>query len=223
MELQHYKVNIDGMELILSDLKSSNTLDFVIGEALHGDEYKTKSINFEPGDIVIDIGANIGAVSIFLAKKYPDITIYAFEAHPVNYENLLRNIKTNNITNIMPFSYAVYSVDDHLIDIRLNPTNTGSTNSFVDHETYLEIVKVPTITLDTILKKHNINKIKFLKVDCEGAEFEIFENSKLIKNIPVDYIGIEIHSFFDHAGKERSHALMSLLNNISPNCSIKMQ
>lgn len=223
MELQEHKVNIDGVELILNDLKSSNALNFIIQEALHDDEYKTKNINFTPGDVVIDIGANIGAISVYLAKKHPGITVYSFEAHPINYKNLLKNIADNNITNILPFNYALYSSDNDFIDIRLNPHNTGATNSFVDHETYMEVIKVPTITLDTIIEKYNIDKIKFLKVDCEGAEFEIFENSKLIKNIPVDHIGIEIHSFFEHAGEERSQNLVNLLNSISSNCSVKMQ
>ena len=88
-ELKEYKVNIDNHELILYDIKSSRTLDFVIPEAVKGDEYKTRSVNFKPGDTVIDIGANVGAVSIMLAKKYPFLDIYAYEAHPINYKNLL--------------------------------------------------------------------------------------------------------------------------------------
>lgn len=220
-ELKEYKVNIDNHELILYDIKSSRTLDFVIPEAVKGDEYKTRSVNFKPGDTVIDIGANVGAVSIMLAKKYPFLDIYAYEAHPINYKNLLKNIKTNNVTNIKAFNNAVYSKDGYSIDINLNIDNTGASNSFIDPKEYPDLyekeyafIKVPTISLDTIIKENNIKHIKFLKMDCEGAEFDIFENSKLIDKTPLENVGIEIHLFMEELGKNRN----DLVNHINKVC-----
>ena len=213
-ELKKYEVDIDNHKIYLYDLKDSKTLDFVIPEALHGDEYKTRNVKFEPGDIMVDIGANVGGVSIMLAKKYPFLQIYAYEAHPLNYQNLLKNIEENNITNIKAFNYAVYSVDDHLINISLCTTNTGATNSFIDIDKrdigHSSNVDVPTISLDTIIKENNIDNIKFLKMDCEGAEFEIFENSTLINQIPVNHIAIEIHLFMEEFGKDHNDLIKSL-------------
>ena len=221
LELKKYDVNVDNIDLVLYDIKTSRTLDFVIPEALHGDEYRTKNIDFKPGDVVIDIGANVGSVSIMLAKKYPFLKIYSFEAHPINFENLQKNIKENNITNIKAFNNAVYSEDNFLIDINLNMDNTGASNSFIDPEHYPEVynkeyssIEVPTISLDTIIKNNNIENIKLLKMDCEGAEFDIFSNSKLINEIVVENVGIEVHLFMERLGKDRN----TLVNHIKKIC-----
>lgn len=223
LELKKYEVVTESGTIYLYDLKESRTLDFVIPEAIHGDEYKTRNINFEPGDTVLDIGANVGSVSIMLAKKYPFLKIYSYEAHPVNYQNLQKNLQENNIKNVKAFNYAVYSVDNHTININLNADNTGATNSFIDPSLHPDLypseysnIEVPTISLDTILKDNNIEKIKLLKMDCEGAEFEIFEHSSLIKTIPVENIGIEVHLFMEKYGKSRVD-LTNLLTKISKN------
>lgn len=223
LKLKKYKVNIDNHELILYDIKSSRTLDFVIPEAIHGDEYKTKNVDFKPGDVVIDIGANVGSVSIMLAKKYPFLKIYSYEAHPINFQNLQKNIKENNISNIKAFNNAVFSEDNYFIDISLNIDNTGASNSFIDPEEYPDLyekeyssVQVPTISLDTIIKENDIQNIKLLKMDCEGAEFDIFSSSELINQVPLENVGIEIHLFMERLGKNRNE-LVNHINRICKN------
>lgn len=223
LKLKKYKVNIDNHELILYDIESSRTLDFVIPEAIHGDEYKTKNVDFKPGDVVIDIGANVGSVSIMLAKKYPFLKIYSYEAHPINFQNLQKNIKENNVSNIKAFNNAVFSEDNYFIDINLNIDNTGASNSFIDPEEYPDLyekeyssVQVPTISLDTIIKENDIQNIKFLKMDCEGAEFNIFSSSELINQVPLENAGIEIHLFMERLGKNRNE-LANHINRICKN------
>jgi len=223
LKLKKYKVNVDNHELILYDIESSRTLDFVIPEAIHGDEYKTKNVDFKPGDVVIDIGANVGSVSIMLAKKYPFLKIYSYEAHPINFQNLQKNIKENNVSNIKAFNNAVFSEDNYFIDISLNIDNTGASNSFIDPEEYPDIyekeyssVQVPTISLDTIIKENDIQNIKLLKMDCEGAEFDIFSNSELINQVPLENVGIEIHLFMERLGKNRNE-LVNHINRICKN------
>jgi len=223
LKLKKYKVNIDNHELILYDIESSRTLDFVIPEAIHGDEYKTKNVDFKPGDVVIDIGANVGSVSIMLAKKYPFLKIYSYEAHPINFQNLQKNIKENNVSNIKAFNNAVFSEDNYFIDISLNIDNTGASNSFIDPEEYPDLyekeyssVQVPTISLDTIIKENDIQNIKLLKMDCEGAEFDIFSNSELINQVPLENVGIEIHLFMERLGKNRNE-LVNHINRICKN------
>lgn len=221
LNLKKYTADIGGEEIILYDVATSKTLDWVIPEAIRGDEYKIQSMTFSPGDVVIDVGANVGSVSIMLAKKFPFIRIYSYEAHPINYNNLLRNIKENNVENITAFNYAVYSEDGYSLEMSLNVDNTGASNAYADVETHPELyaseyarIEVPTISLDTIISSNNIDKIKFLKMDCEGAEFEIVENSKLIHKVPVEHFACEIHLFMENLGKSVNE-LIKTLNGIS--------
>ncbi|MDR1942676.1 MAG: FkbM family methyltransferase [Endomicrobium sp.] len=68
-------------------------------QALHRDDYKLNCIDFNQMDVVIDIGANIGMISIYLAKKYPFLKIYSFEPVKCNYEKFKKNIELNKIPN----------------------------------------------------------------------------------------------------------------------------
>ena len=62
-------VDIAGVDLTLRDWQGSNVLAIVPKEILD-DDYKLQQIEFRPGDVVVDIGANIGIVAIYLAKTH---------------------------------------------------------------------------------------------------------------------------------------------------------
>jgi hypothetical protein len=76
--------------------------------------------------------------------------------------------------------------------------------------------------LDTIISTNNIKKIKFLKIDCEGSEFDILENFKQINVVEVVNMSVEIHTFMESRGKN-VNSLVELCNKIStnkPTCKI---
>jgi FkbM family methyltransferase len=219
MNKKQCEINFNGTILNLFDLESSETMGHLKREVCDNDEYSIKDLIFNDGDVVIDIGANVGLVSIFLAKKFPNIKIYSFEAHPLTYSIFLENIKLNNVKNIYPYNLAVFSKDDEIVEIKMDYINTGSSSCF---NTYVkntnDAEKVKTIKLDSIIENNNINKIKFLKIDCEGAEFDILEESKLIHEIEIENVGIEIHSYMKAYGKD-VESLTKLVQKITKNQS----
>ncbi len=217
MENTKHKIEIDGFELLFNDLSTSETMIHMKEQVFDQDEYGLNQINFQSGDVVIDIGANVGCVSILLAKKYPNIKIYAYEAHPINYQNLLENIKLNNITNIIPNNLVVSNTDNNTVKITLNPHNTGSSSIFKTNEFDKNTYDVKTISLDTIINSNNIKNIKLLKIDCEGCEFNILENSTEIHNIEIENIAAEIHTFVQSGDVEN---LINLIKKVSINKSI---
>ncbi len=74
---------------------------------------------------------------------------------------------------------------------------------------------VNTISLDDIINEFYINEIKFLKIDCEGSEFDILEHSAKIRNIPIHNLSVEIHTFVEPLGKETwVKARQEEINNI---------
>ncbi len=206
-------IRFGDVNLKLIDLESSETLHHLEREICGNDEYKLKDIELNDGDVIVDIGANVGIVSIYLAKRFPNVKILSYEAHPHTYSNFLKNIEANNVKNIIPHNLAVYSKDNETLDITLDVINTGSSSCFKNDEGQITET-IPTISLDTIITNNNISSIRYLKIDCEGAEFDILEGSKLIHEIEVQDIGIEIHSFMKSHGKD-VESLTELVKKIS--------
>jgi FkbM family methyltransferase len=176
---------LDEGTFIFRDFFLSGSLGALEIDIIGRDEYNLKNIDFKAGDIVIDIGANIGMVSILLAKKYPFLKIYAFEPAKENYLNFLDNIKLNNIHNdtITVENKAVNS-DGRDVSFGFNIVLSGGSKILDaeiqnknDKKSHMIEQKVKSTTLDEIFHKYNINEVKLLKIDCEGSEYEILYNA----------------------------------------------
>lgn len=210
-------INVDNIELKILDLSTSQTMMHIKEQVFDYDEYGLRKMKYNSGDVIIDIGANVGSVSLYLGKKYPFLKIFSFEAHPINYENLLKNIEINDIKNITAYNLAVFSKDNEKLKITLNPNNTGSSSLFkINENDIVNTFEVKTISLDTIINENKIDRIKFLKLDCEGSEFDILESSKMIREIEIENLSIEIHTFMVPYNKNVD-GLIELANKISIN------
>lgn len=183
-----YTVNIDNNLFHFQDSILSESVN-IIAHELNNNEYDF-NIGFKEGDIVIDIGANVGMVSILLAKKFPFLKIYSFEPLKENYDNFIKNIELNNIPKgVITAENKAVTKDGRLITMSINSANKGgsSTTDVISVNSIMtkENSQVESITLEEIFKKYNINKLKLLKIDCEGSEYEILynANTNLLKNI----------------------------------------
>jgi hypothetical protein len=116
-------VDIAGVELTLRDWQGSNVLAIVPKEILD-DDYKLRQIDFRPGDVVIDIGANIGIVALYLAKKHPGIQIIAIEPVPTTFRHLEENLWLNGVSNITALNCAV-TKDGRDLTMIVNPGHSG--------------------------------------------------------------------------------------------------
>jgi FkbM family methyltransferase len=177
--------NILDVIAVMENFESENNHDY----------FKMANISSKP--TIIDIGAHIGAFSIYAATKYPDAKIFCYEPDPHNYEKLIKNIKANNIDNIIPFNQAVGKVNGKTIlysDINGNFGTVGSTLVSKGPRS----LEIECITLENILKSNHIDECDFLKMDCEGGEYDILLNSnkqifKFIKMIVLEYHVIPNH------------------------------
>lgn len=140
----------------------------------------------KPGDVVVDIGANIGYYTLIAAKIVGNEgKVYAFEPESDNYELLVKNIEINGYTNITPIKKALSNRKGNL-KLFLNKTNLGG-HSISDDNVPIRkggVIEVETITLDDYFEKSiNENRVDFIKMDTEGAEGLIIEGSKnILKN-----------------------------------------
>ncbi len=121
---------------------------------------------------IIDVGANAGFFSLSAFSKFPKAKIYAFEPHPFCY-NVLKSYQQN----FSKYSWKIYkqALSDKKGEIYLNAStidgfttmasilNTGEGQKFL----------VETNSLNTFIFENDFDKIDFIKLDCEGAEYSI--------------------------------------------------
>lgn len=184
-EFREISCRIAGLDLRVFDDYYSSSSEVTIRE-LEADLYRVSDIVFEEGDVVIDIGAYIGLFSMALAKKHPDILIYAFEPVSINFRNMLRGIEANSIRNIRAFQLAVTADGRELEMLYSHSFMGGSTTLEIQKENISSahlVEKVPSKTLDQIFAEFGIARCKLLKIDCEGSEYEIIYGTRSLNRI----------------------------------------
>lgn len=171
-----------GHRFTFFDVQESCGTHDVLEEIRKG-EYPLEAYQFSPGDVIIDIGAHVGVISIMLAKLNPQATIYAIEACPPTFDCLVKNIALNGVTNVKPFCYAVSGkTEDRVIMYDLIDLGSSTASSLHVHQMARNIKarqwEVPAISLDDFCQQYSIEKCAMLKIDCEGSEYDILLHSK---------------------------------------------
>ena len=133
--------------------------EFLIKEIFEDRAYETY-LEVEKNDIVVDMGASVGPFSYSILNKKPKRVI-CIEPSTTELETLKSNIKFDNLT-IVP--YAISDANG----INSIPYIFGETQ-----EGY------KTITFNSLIKDYKISKIDFLKIDCEGGEYDVFNNENI--------------------------------------------
>ncbi len=139
---------------------------------------------YKKGDVIYDIGANIGAVSLIAAinlKK--DCQIYSFEPLPTTFSMLFKNIMLNNCSEvIIPLNIALS--DKVKIDyFYLNSIDSGSSghsvsSSFSSDKKNSKKMTIFTQTLDNLIKSYGVKKPNHIKIDVDGHDYEVLLGGK---------------------------------------------
>jgi FkbM family methyltransferase len=125
--------------------------------------------------ICFDVGANIGHLSILMAKKANNGLVFSIEPQPKVFAYLLDNIQINNIENIIPINIAI-SEDNGITEFYSFNYADDQSAIVIDKQWKFKMVKILSLRLDSLLKILKLNKIDFLKVDVEGAELLILKS-----------------------------------------------
>jgi FkbM family methyltransferase len=178
--------------LIFDDQSASSIVKVIMTEVI--ESYKFNRLKLKPNDVVIDIGAHIGIICLYLAKRYPAITIYAFEPVPENFEMLNHNIEANGITNVIAINRAVTG-DGRRLELRVDfGTNSGGGSAYVSEKAQGKTVEAESVTLSQIFNDYRLDRCRLLKIDSEGAEYEILFNTPPNILSRVDIIQGEFHT-----------------------------
>jgi len=143
------------------------------------------------GDVVLDIGANIGYYAVLFAEKVGKKgKVIAIEPDPINFEILQKNIKENKLFNVVAVQAAVGNENKKMKIFE-------SKENFGDHRLWQNPSKSPfdkreTVDifcrrLDDLLKELEYQKIDFIKMDVQGFESFVIEGGEKIieKNKPI--------------------------------------
>jgi FkbM family methyltransferase len=133
------------------------------------------------GDIVVDVGANIGTLTLLsasLVKK--NGKVFSFEPHPRTYEYLLKNITLNKFSNIETFCYGVGDKDSvfELTDFS-DAKSDDTTNYIIPNTENVKTTKIKVSCLDNLLPS-TIKRINLLKIDTEGYELFVLRGAENI-------------------------------------------
>lgn len=150
--------------------------------------------DIERGHTVVDIGAYIGSFSVFAATRAEEVKVYCYEPSAESFHFLLKNMELNNLKNVKAFQLAV-SGERGKVRLYINEKHSSmhSTVRTKDSvKTTDHCVEVNSVTLDDILDQNEIDECNWLKMDCEGAEYEILLGTSertlsRIRNISLEY------------------------------------
>lgn len=148
------------------------------------------------GGIVLDLGANIGVTSYYLAKKLPDSTIFSFEPIEINMNVLKRIKKKFNLQNIKEFQMAAGNENTQLEMVM--PVIDQVPMHGLSHIVHKDIpddkaglrFKVPMIKLDDFDElEHTHAKITGFKIDVENSEYFVLKGARRLieQNHPLIY------------------------------------
>jgi FkbM family methyltransferase len=147
------------------------------------------------GDTVVDIGANIGCFTIYAARAVgPTGRVIAVEPASETFSQLRRNVELNNLTNVTLVQAAV-SGEPGTVTLMASENSlfTSLFDRIDGRENTGHSEQVEAITLDQILQRNGVERVDFLKVDCEGAEHSIVEKVTPETMHKFGQIAMEIH------------------------------
>ena len=179
-------VSVQGHEMYLD---SSDSLRLSTNGVF--EPYTTEVIkqNISNGDIVMDIGANIGYFTLIMAKGIRENgKVFSFEPEPKNFELLKKNVEINNYSNVILEKKAIGNKTGiaklYLADRKNNIFYSGMHRIFRSDlvSQISNPVSINIIKLDDYLQDlKSIKKIRLIKIDVEGAEFDVLKGmSKML-------------------------------------------
>lgn len=154
-----YHIFNDGNKKHMSHYHRDSIIEEIFNEKLY-----EKFFEVNDGDLVVDVGASLGPFTYSILHKNPH-HVYCFEPSIKEFKTLNKNLR----------GYPVTTINKGISNIN----SVVESNQLFGGESEME-----TITFKTFIENYSIDKIDFLKTDCEGGEYDIFneENMDFILN-----------------------------------------
>jgi len=197
----------------------------IVASTIHEEEMIMEHFTPKKGDVVVDLGANIGRYAIIASSRVgPMGKVVAIEAHPSNFKILKKNIRLNKLTNVIPLNYAVssnetkvklYTPDEELGYTMHHSIMFNYLSPRFETKTGKKYVEVKGNTLDNLLQQNRIEhgQVNWIKIDVEGAEYEVLKGAQNILSKSKDIVlMVEVHGSANNNNYKPIIELLDLYN-----------
>jgi FkbM family methyltransferase len=154
-----------------------------------GREYKETFEIFEkivkPASVCLDVGANVGLSTLALASLATTGWVFAVEPDARTCRFLAHNVRTNGLSNVTVDRYFIgldgsrktffFCADNPACSPSMKPELVDRINRASER---WDLLEVESVSIDNFVSSHGIEKLDFIKLDCEGADVEILGSAR---------------------------------------------
>lgn len=153
---------------VVLDSPPQVSLNFLFHEIWIDEFYGPSGYEIAPGQTVVDIGANIGVFAAWAATRARDVKVVAYEPFPATAECFRSNMAASGLACV---EFHQAAVGDRQGKRTLNISDSWILHSLAVIGASAGSIEVDCVTLDGVLT--DVDTCDFLKLDCEGSEYEV--------------------------------------------------
>jgi FkbM family methyltransferase len=183
--------------------KTTDINDAVV--VLSGKEYPPELLGLtnseENPPVVLDCGGHIGSFTMYVKSHWPNAKILVMEPVPDNLRLLKANIDRNHLTDITVIPFALYGTSGTFY-IDMAGKQFDAVNVTAQKPQHDQYITIEALELSEVVAKQRVTAIDLMKLDIEGAEYNVFEHSLPALAAHVKRIIMEFHPAGDKAKRD---------------------
>lgn len=194
-----YRLRLTRGEFVSYKLRSGQTMmlrsgtsDFLVFNDIFLDGvYDAPEIPWKTLQSVIDVGAHVGVFALYVASQSPTAHVISYEPEPSNIHTFRKTVEASGLHDRVIIEPVGIAGQEGELNMHVMP-GRGEQNSLYRQTESSRTISVPVTTLAKAFEKHGIAHCDLLKVNCEGAEYDMFyglsdEYFKRIDRIVMNY------------------------------------
>lgn len=142
---------------------------------------------------IVDFGANIGAFAVWVSRKMPQAHVYSVEPFPSTFSRLVDHVQRNHLDARVTCLQAAISSVDGTVRFDATEGKRSYCRTIVSDESTTSAITVPSLRLSSFLDQMGLGQLDVLKMDVEGAEYDILLSSDKKTLNRISCITMEYH------------------------------
>ena len=190
---------------------STNKSAFEVFRSIFGSREYADYFPFYEDAVIVDIGAHYGFFSMFASvNSGPSARVVALEPSTANQAIFRKNIFDAKIRNIELVEAALSDKPGEMPLFEGSSINHSLIDDYPLNESDAAATTVTVYSLQSLMEKYNLHRIDFLKLDCEGSEYDIVLNSDPHIFDKITTISMEFHDL--RSNEKTGNALVKKLS-----------